>query len=218
MPGPKQERQTASPNHSDHVWKPHKQGGPLHTACTLRAAHESVILNPGELLRILVLFMRALCAHCREVEGQLQVRNQLDPTEAHRRRGVHTRALALTHHLCAVPRDSGALTRGSATAPDGASAFRGCFRHAHLLQHSAVTRAQHLSCSPRGAEGRAPWGQGTGRVKTRLPSPLCSRGTQGPLDQCPPPGAWGRPGLCFGFSFPKGEGLRNIKDNPTQCT
>ena len=150
VPGPKQERQTASPNHSDHVWKPHKQGGPLHTACTLRAAHESVILNPGELLRILVLFMRALCAHCREVEGQLQVRNQLDPTEAHRRRGVHTRALALTHHLCAVPRDSGALTRGSATAPDGASAFRGCFRHAHLLQHSAVTRAQHLCLLPKG--------------------------------------------------------------------
>lgn len=156
VPGPKQERRTASPNHSDHVLKPHKRVARCIGRAPLRASHESVILNPGELLRILTLFMRALCAHYRKVEGQLQVRNQLDPTEAHRRRGAHPRALALTHHLCAVPRDSGARTRGSATAPDGSPTFRSAsgtptFSSTQLLYVPSIS-----DCSTRGAKGRPP--------------------------------------------------------------
>lgn len=126
------------------------------------------------------------------------MRNQLDPTEAHRRRGAHTRA------LCAVPRDSGALTCGSATAPDGSPTFRSAsgtptFSSTQLLHVPSIS-----DCSTRGAKGRAPWGQGTGCVNTGLRSPRCTAvAPKGPLTSARRPELGGVLGCVLVFLFPK---------------
>lgn len=103
VPGPKQDGRAAPSHHGAHVFQPHKWGArassrPEATQALGRrpAAHTPAILNPGDLLSVIPLFLRAVCVRYRKCGAAAVSRKQLHPTKDARRcpRGrAHTKAL-----------------------------------------------------------------------------------------------------------------------------